>query len=383
MRGDKDLDANVFATRCGPLTPKATPYDMIMAPPPFTRNPYQTPEKDVSPEPDVSSRLPDVLSRSVSSSSAPPSSPTPSPTASQMTSSGTSSLPPAGISRRAWFGRMATGAGVAAVTVGVGASVAAWHGGRNCRVVRRTVKVPGLDPRLSGVRLAQVSDTHIKGDEWEPSLREAARLLRQETVDIVTFTGDIWHHESGLGGASELMRTIRGTSATLFTPGNWDYAASQSLRKIRSVVEATDTHVLANQWQDVPLRGTTLRCAGLDDLRFGQPDTVVTGAAVRETPTVLLVHEPGQMEMLPPHWGRTAVTVSGHTHGGHICLAPNVPIVLPEGSGSFVSGWYELGTGPLYVSRGLGGAIPYRLFAPPDISIITLEPAEPASRKPS
>jgi predicted MPP superfamily phosphohydrolase len=60
--------------------------------------------------------------------------------------------------------------------------------------------------------------------------------------------------------------------------------------------------------------------------------------------------------------------LSGHTHGGQVCLGGWAP-VLPRGSGRYVAGWYTDGAIPLYVSRGLGTTmLPIRFGAVPEIA---------------
>jgi hypothetical protein len=64
--------------------------------------------------------------------------------------------------------------------------------------------------------------------------------------------------------------------------------------------------------------------------------------------------------------------VSGHTHGGQVCLGGWAP-VLPRGSGRYVAGWYTDGATPLYVSRGLGTTLlPIRFGSVPEIAYFEL-----------
>jgi uncharacterized protein len=63
--------------------------------------------------------------------------------------------------------------------------------------------------------------------------------------------------------------------------------------------------------------------------------------------------------------------LSGHTHGGQFNLLGFMPF-LPQGSGSYVKGWYN--TQPkMYVSKGIGTSIfPARFGARAEIAIFNL-----------
>ncbi|MHC4717773.1 MAG: metallophosphoesterase family protein, partial [Planctomycetota bacterium] len=85
--------------------------------------------------------------------------------------------------------------------------------------------------------------------------------------------------------------------------------------------------------------------------------------------TVLLKHQPRVTANMP---GRFRLQLSGHTHGGQI---------FPFGIATALvykrdRGLHELDKGALlYVSRGTGTwGPPLRLFAPPEVTVITLRP---------
>jgi hypothetical protein len=87
---------------------------------------------------------------------------------------------------------------------------------------------------------------------------------------------------------------------------------------------------------------------------------------------IILSHQPDNarhLESVEPD-----LILSGHTHGGQICLPGGRPILthdsLPR---RFASGAHRFGPTWLVVSRGLGySTIPARLFCPPEIVEIKL-----------
>ena len=68
-----------------------------------------------------------------------------------------------------------------------------------------------------------------------------------------------------------------------------------------------------------------------------------------------------------------ALMLSGHTHGGQIAT-PYGPIVVHGHFGRrWPAGRFDVDGLPLYVSRGIGTVdIPFRLFAPPDVALISV-----------
>jgi predicted MPP superfamily phosphohydrolase len=66
--------------------------------------------------------------------------------------------------------------------------------------------------------------------------------------------------------------------------------------------------------------------------------------------------------------------VSGHTHGGQVCVPGWGPLILPVYHRERVSGMYHVGGAEkgLYVTRGVGHLMKLRLFCPPEVTCLTL-----------
>ncbi|MCB1119280.1 MAG: metallophosphoesterase, partial [Chlamydiia bacterium] len=91
---------------------------------------------------------------------------------------------------------------------------------------------------------------------------------------------------------------------------------------------------------------------------------------VADRPGIILLHNPDGIPSLAHYPGE--VILSGHTHGGQI----NLPglwrrftrIEMPQ----YKRGCYRGDRRWIYVNRGIGSAIPFRLFSPPEILVGTL-----------
>ncbi|MCU0612147.1 MAG: metallophosphoesterase, partial [Candidatus Eisenbacteria bacterium] len=89
---------------------------------------------------------------------------------------------------------------------------------------------------------------------------------------------------------------------------------------------------------------------------------------------ILLCHNPDVFAAAAA-WGIDLV-LSGHTHGGQVCLPGFGPILLPIRSGrTFSSGTHRIGSSTIHITRGVGVvAPPVRVNCPPEVSLLTLEP---------
>jgi hypothetical protein len=75
---------------------------------------------------------------------------------------------------------------------------------------------------------------------------------------------------------------------------------------------------------------------------------------------------------------RASLCLSGHTHGGHLNIPGITAAIMRRMREHYLAGQFRVQATQLYVSRGLGGAvIPFRLNAPPEVTLITLRSSHP------
>jgi predicted MPP superfamily phosphohydrolase len=99
--------------------------------------------------------------------------------------------------------------------------------------------------------------------------------------------------------------------------------------------------------------------------------------AAPNEPVILLAHEP-DYAIHAAKYG-VDLMLSGHTHGGQVRLpfVGTPGFMLPRGGRYFVRGYFNVGPLQLYVNRGIGTVgLPMRFRCPPEISLLTLQPAE-------
>jgi predicted MPP superfamily phosphohydrolase len=263
----------------------------------------------------------------------------------------------------------------AAVTVGGAGAVDAFgvEAGR-VYVTRHDLPVPGLDPRLDGLRIAQVSDVHLHGGGLHAAAQAAIELLQSERPEIVLHTGDSLEDQKSLPDLTTFAKSCGTGTCAVAVLGNWEYAAGVTPQEAEKVYSAAGVELLVNRTRRVSVRGATLAIVGFDDPVLGVPDL---GSALRDsTPAdaaIWVFHAPGYADVMERVFGaKPALMLAGHTHGGQIRF-PLVPPVKPYGAGRFVEGWYDTEPGRLYVSRGVGTTtIRARFRCPAEIPIFTL-----------
>ncbi len=241
------------------------------------------------------------------------------------------------------------------------------------RVAERDVHVPGLDPRLDGLRIAQLSDLHIGtltprswGLAWSRSANDRAPDLAVVTGDMVTSGTDFYEDVADVIGA------LRAKSGVFASMGNHDYFGAEG-EPLVSMLRARGVGVLRNEGVVIERNGASLWLAAIDDTWTRRDDIA---SAMRHRPegatTVLLAHDPNRFEAAAD--AGADVVLSGHTHGGQI----GVPFLyrvanLATFGYPYNVGLYRRGKSVIHVHPGLGTTgPPMRLGVAPEVSILTL-----------
>lgn len=242
-------------------------------------------------------------------------------------------------------------------------------------VVRRPLPVRRLPPSLAGRTLAHLSDIHVGPFVSDDYLLNAFRRVSALQPDVVVITGDLmsWHYGWRDHVAAIYQHVPRGRLATIATLGNHDYGPRWGDQKIGAnvagLLRESGVTVLRNEMLDVD----GLQIVGLDDLwakRFN-PEGVLRNLDARRA-AIALSHNPDTVDL--PGWGNyEGWILAGHTHGGQ-CKPPFLPPpILPVRNRRYTAGEFELaGNRRLYISRGLGHAMPVRFNVRPEVTMFEL-----------
>jgi uncharacterized protein len=266
------------------------------------------------------------------------------------------------LSRRRFLGAAALGA--------AGAIGAVYGAGSNDLEVTHHdhPMAPGAPP----LRLALLTDMHSPHDYVEG--KRLIAEVKRFRPDILAICGDAVdqrgaEHRVQFYGA---MDAPLGKFATL---GNWEYQGLCNLAALKAYYERVGVRLLVNDALRIDHGGAAIDLVGLDDWRAGLPDySVLTRLPASPGRTIVMSHCPVTFDAIQQVATRPTTVLSGHTHGGQI--APfGLAILVPEGSGPYVKGWYRASSGQhaMYVSRGLGNSgIPLRVGSRPELVLMTL-----------
>jgi predicted MPP superfamily phosphohydrolase len=250
------------------------------------------------------------------------------------------------------------------------------RGRRNLLAIRReenVLRLRGLPAAFRGARLLHVSDLHADIDAG--IVPAVIRAIGDWEYDSVMLTGDYRAHTRhewnvALHSCGELTRALRSDALVFAVLGNHD-----PLEMVPGL-EALGWRVLLNE--AVPWRrgDSELWIAGVDDDHtYHTADVAQARAGIpRDACALLLSHTPATFAEAAQ--AGFAGVLSGHTHGGQICLPGGIALYSSGTPRWLLRGpWAHRGMSG-YTSRGVGASgVPARFFCPPEVTRHTLEPA--------
>ena len=238
----------------------------------------------------------------------------------------------------------------------------------------RRVEIPirGLDPKLDGYTLVQLSDLHIGAMTpkwWGQRWIDGANALGADAVvvtgDLVT-SGVAFHED-----IAELVGGLRGKDGVFCSMGNHDYFGEGE--PLISLLRARGAKVLRNEGVVVERDGAPLFITAIDDT-WTKRANIDKALAKRpaDVPTILLAHDPDPFPEIAKRG--VALTLSGHTHGGQVAMPFLAKYInASKLAHKFHLGLYRDGDATLYVHPGLGTTgPPIRLGSAPALVLFTL-----------
>src|SRR5215212_4830796 len=237
---------------------------------------------------------------------------------------------------------------------------------------RVTLRLPTLPPALDGLRIGQITDTHLGLPFTADNLRWAVEQMQREQPDLIALTGDLAGLHEGIPEIPPLLSGLRAPLGVYAVPGNHDYW--EGLADVHAALMLADIPLLMNEHRHLRWNGADFWLAGIDEIWDGSPNMATALEGVPgDAFTMLLAHSPDIADNAADYG--FALQLSGHTHGGHLRLPLIGPFARPRYGLRYVMGLYQVGAMTLYVSRGLGG-LPMRLLCRPEATILTLRCAQ-------
>jgi predicted MPP superfamily phosphohydrolase len=256
----------------------------------------------------------------------------------------------------------------AIIDIGLRLSGLYWVGKANARQVqlrKNDIASRRLPKSFDQFAILQLSDLHA--DMNPGAMAEVGRLVRDLQYDLCVLTGD--YRGKTIGAIEPCLESI----ANLRTALHGDIFAvlgNHDSILMTPVLEDIGMKMLLNENVAIKRGGEEIYLAGIDDAHFYRVDNIEKAAAgIPEAASLLLSHTP-EVYRQAAHAGFDLL-LSGHTHGGQICLPGGVPIIieahLPRRMGK---GAWKYGDMSGYTSVGAGASIvPVRFNCPPEITL--------------
>jgi predicted MPP superfamily phosphohydrolase len=254
-----------------------------------------------------------------------------------------------------------------------------------------TIKIKGLNKDLDGLKIVQLSDMHLTSFyHHKKQLQKVIEDVNQINPDILINTGDFvsfgWREferdDTILNKAKSRYGSfaiVGNHDAGTYDPDFTEADKANNILILNNLIKASGYQVLNDEFRKVKIGNAIVALIGVTTggrhphMVHGDLNSAIKGLDSVDL-KILLTHDPN-------HWseavsGKTDIglTFSGHTHGMQMGIMTKKFRWSP--AKYFYPHWnglYSSGNQYHYVNRGLGVlAIPFRIWMPPEITIITL-----------
>jgi predicted MPP superfamily phosphohydrolase len=252
-----------------------------------------------------------------------------------------------------------------------------WRGRKNTERIQirhNYIKREDVPPNFEGFTILQLSDLHA--DMNPGPMRRLVELLGQMEYDLCVLTGDFrgktfGPFEEALENMAPLLPHLKGPVYGVL--GNHD-----TIRMLPAL-EEMGIRMLLNECETIERSDQRIHLAGVDDAHYYRADNIekAAGQIPPDEFSILLSHTP-EIYRQAAH-ADFSLILSGHTHGGQICLPGSIPFtldsVLPR---RFGAGAWQYHTMAGYTSVGAGASIvAVRFNCPPEITLHHLQHGKP------
>ena len=254
-------------------------------------------------------------------------------------------------------------------------------------VHEHTLTFSNLPQEFDGYRIVQISDLHVGtyGKDTSFVSRVVGEVMAQKP-DLIVYTGDLVNSNANeVEPFISLLSSLSSPDGVLSIFGNHDYCyynhhhQMEAIRREQEALKANERklgwQLLLNEHRVIERDSSQIAIVGVENVgkppfpHYGDITKAMNGLK-DSTFVILLSHDPShwRMEVLPDT--DIPLTLSGHTHAMQFRIGRLTPVVMryPEWGGL-----YEENGQQLFVSTGIGGGIPFRFGAWPEICVLTLK----------
>jgi predicted MPP superfamily phosphohydrolase len=233
-------------------------------------------------------------------------------------------------------------------------------------VKRNELRFASLPESFNGYTILHISDMHV--DMSEAAMRRLVGLLDGMEYDLCVLTGD--YRGKTFGPFDAALKGVAKVTTHLKRPifgvlGNHDTI------QMVPAMEAMGISMLINECAVITRGNQQIYLAGIDDAHFFRVDNIEKAASQipKDGFSILLSHTP-EIFRQAAH-ANFNLMLSGHTHGGQLCLPGSIPIkleaILPRRMGAGAWQYNEMSG---YTSVGAGSSVvAVRLNCPPEVTL--------------
>jgi uncharacterized protein len=233
-------------------------------------------------------------------------------------------------------------------------------------VKRNELRFASLPELFNGYTILHISDMHV--DMSEAAMRRLIGLLDGMEYDLCVLTGD--YRGKTFGPFDAALKGVAKVTTHLKQPifgvlGNHDTI------QMVPAMEAMGISMLINECAVITRGNQQIYLAGIDDAHFFRVDNIEKAASQipKDGFSILLSHTP-EIFRQAAH-ANFNLMLSGHTHGGQLCLPGSIPIkleaILPRRMGAGAWQYNEMSG---YTSVGAGSSVvAVRLNCPPEVTL--------------
>jgi predicted MPP superfamily phosphohydrolase len=236
----------------------------------------------------------------------------------------------------------------------------------NVQIRRNDIRLPRLPSSFDGLTILHISDLHV--DISGGAMQRLIELLPGLAYDLCVLTGD--YRGKTFGPIDATIEGMARMCAHIVAPIYGVLGNHDSIRMVPAL-EEMGIRMLLNEAETLGHDDQRIHLVGIDDAHYYRVDNIEKAAAqlLGDEFSILLSHTP-EIYRQAAH-ADFDLLLSGHTHGGQICLPGAIPItldsVLPRRMGS---GLWKYRDMVGYTSVGVGSSmVVARLNCPPEITL--------------
>lgn len=223
---------------------------------------------------------------------------------------------------------------------------------------------------FEGYKIVHISDFHCKSFGNKES--RLIKSIREQQPDLIVFTGDSVDDEHTIANYRYLIEGIHDLAPIYFINGNHEYDILAPITEMNELHDEFGIVDLNDSSAVITKGDSSILLTGLDfrkSMKGLQSNIEYANTSIFN---ILLYHGTDRFDGIAPY--NYDLVLSGHTHGGLVCL-PFIGGIITNQKELFPkydSGIFTVGASTMISSRGLGDATVPRFHNPREVICITL-----------